>query len=200
MAWTCYSCGTKNSNKADACSKCGGNTAAPSSFYIQWVFGGAVFFLVTYLAGVFIGGTLVEVQVTPSDTEILAKAKAQGAEAKSALELQPEQAKKAKKTLIAEAKAEMSPFKMYFTYWFIAFITFIVCGGIVGFVSDGKTIIEAGIGSIIGQLAGFAILVYGLDIAMSWTALIVGLVIGCALAIFGAWAGEKLQDARERAV
>ncbi len=198
MSWTCYSCETKNPNSADACSKCGGNVAAPSNFYLQWVFGGAAFFFVTYLAGVFIGGTLVEFKVSPSDPEIFAMAKTQGAEVGSVMELKPDQAKAAKATLVAKAKAEMSPFMMYFTYWFISFLLFIVCGAIVGFVSDGRTVIEAGLGSVIGQISGFLVLVYGLETEMSWAALIVGLVIGAGLAILGAWLGEAIQERRER--
>ena len=60
MGWSCYSCGTKNPNSADECQKCGGTVAAPSNFYIGWVFGGAIFFLVVYIAGTLAGGVLVD--------------------------------------------------------------------------------------------------------------------------------------------
>ncbi len=200
MSWICYTCETQNPNNLDACKKCGGNTAAPKNFYLHWVFGGAVFFLVTYLAGIFIGGTLIEVKVAPTDAQILSTAKEQGAEAKSILELEPEQATAAKKTLIAKAKAETSAIILGLIYWFLPFVLFIVCGVIVGFVSDGKTIIEAGIGSVIGQIGGFLLLVYVFEAETSWIALIVGVVVGCGLAILGSWLGEILQDRRERAI
>lgn len=200
MAWTCYSCGTKNSNKDDTCTKCGGNVAAPRSFYIHWIFGGAAFFFITYVTGVFIGGTLVEVSVSPEEAEVLAVAKSMGFSAKSALELKPEEAKAAKKQVTDKARAEMSPVLRNLLYWFIPFLLFIVCGAIVGFVSDGKTILESGIGSAVGQIGGFAVLIYGLGYELSVLTLFVGLVIGFGLAMVGAWLGENLQDRRERAV
>ncbi|MCP4604104.1 MAG: hypothetical protein GY847_26875 [Proteobacteria bacterium] len=200
MSWTCYSCGTKNPNKADACENCGGNVAAPRSFYVHWIFGGAAFFFVTYLIGAFLGGTLVEVKVAPTDAQVLATAKAQGVTAKTMLDLKPEESKAAKSAVVAKAKADTSPIVMNLIYWFLPFILFIVCGAVVGFVSDGKTIIEAGIGSVIGQIGGSLLLSYAFETDIGWITLIIGLVIGCGLAVLGAWLGEAFQDRRERAV
>ena len=82
MPWRCYTCGTKNPNSADTCKECGGNVAAPSKFYLHWVFGSAVFFFVVYMAGTFFGGTLLEVAATPTDSEVMSHAKAAGAKGK----------------------------------------------------------------------------------------------------------------------
>ncbi len=200
MPWKCYSCETKNPNSRDECKNCGGNVAAPRSFYIHWVFGGGIFFLVTYLVGIFVGGTLVEVAVAPADAEVFAIAKAKGATASSILELKPEELKAARKAVVAKGKAAMSPLVRNLLLWFLPVILFVVCGAIVGFVSDGKTILEAGFGSVIGQVVGFLLLTYLFNAGGSWMAVIVGIVPGFGLAMLGAWAGEILQDRRERAV
>jgi hypothetical protein len=199
MAWTCYTCGTKNSNSADTCKSCGGNTAAPSSFYISWVFGGTVIFLIMYLSGTLIGGTLIEVAAAPTDAKVLAEAKANGATAKSILTLDADLKKKAKAAVIAKAKAQLSGVLKNVLYWFLPFILFFIGGAVMGFMSDGKTIVEAGIGQAIGQIGGFLIHNYVFDSGISWIALIIGLVVGAVLAVVGAWVGEILQDRRERA-
>jgi hypothetical protein len=198
MPWRCYSCGTKNPNKSDTCEACGGNVAAPRSFYLHWVLGGAAFFLVTYLVGTFIGGTLVELSVTPDDATILAAARANGVKAESAMALKPEEAKEARDAIIAKAKLGMSPAARYFLHWFLPAILFAVCGAIVGFVSDGRTIVEAGLGSIVGQAVGFILMVHAFGHEIGWISLVIGLAVGCGLAVFGAWLGEGLQDRRER--
>lgn len=202
MAWTCYTCGTKISNKEDTCPKCGGNTAAPQSFYIHWIFGGMLFFLVAYVVGAFVGGTLVEVYVSPSESEILKKAKVKEGEEKpdSIMKLKPEVLKAAKEAAINKAKAKMSPVLRNLIQWFLPMILFFVFGALVGFVSDGKTIWEAAIGSILGQVGGFLLLHYVFDVGIGWLNMGIGIVPGFGLAMLGAWFGEAWQDRRERAV
>ncbi len=201
MAWACYSCGTKNSNSLDACQKCGGNVAAPRNFYLHWVFGGAAFFLITYLLGVFVGGVLVEISVAPEENAVYDTAKKMGlgVGANSAMELKPDEAKAAKEKLIAKGKERMPPVKRHLLQWFLPAILFIGCGILVGFVSDGKTIIEAGFGSVVGQVLGFVLLVYGFSSDLNWLAVVIGVVPGFGLAMVGAWLGEIWQDRRERA-
>lgn len=200
MSWTCYSCSHVNPNSADTCQKCGGTVAAPSNFYIQWVLGGALFFLITYILGTFVGATLIEFMVAPDEPQVLVQAQSMGVQAKTMNDLQPEEKEKAKTALISRAKEQMSPLLGGLVYWFLPTLLFIICGGIVGFISDGKTIWEAALGSIVGQGSGFALLRYVFDVELSWMALVVGLPIGFALAILGAWQGEKIQEHRERAV
>jgi hypothetical protein len=81
--------------------------------------------------------------------------------------------------------------------WVAAMFFYFICGGVVGFASDGKTIIEAGLGSLVGQAAAVFFLVYKVGIPVSGLALGAGLVIGCGLGVLGAWLGEKLQDLYE---
>ena len=202
MAWSCYSCGTKNSNKEDTCSNCGGNVAAPRSFYVHWIFGGMIFFLVAYVVGAFVGGTLVEVVVSPDEAEILKMAKVEEGEEKpdTTMKLKPEVLKAAKEAAINKAKKNMSPVLKNLLRWFIPIILFFIFGALVGFVSDGKTIWEAAIGSILGQLGGFLLLHYVFGSSIGWLSLGVGIVPGFGLAMIGAWLGEAWQDARERAV
>ncbi len=200
MSWTCYSCSHVNPNSADTCQECGGTVAAPRNFYIQWVFGGALFFLVTYILGTFVGATLIEFMVAPAEPEVLVQAQTMGVQAKTMNDLQPAEVESAKLALILSAKQQMSPFLSGLVYWFLPTLLFVLCGAIVGFISDGKTIWEAALGSAIGQSAGFAILRYAFDAEISWLALAVGLPIGFALAILGAWQGEKIQERREQAV
>ncbi len=198
MPWKCYNCGTKNLNSEDACSNCGGNVAAPKSFYIHWVFGGAAFFLVVYIIGVFVGGTLVELAAAPTEADVLAAAKAADPKVENIKTLKPEALDKAEAAALAKTKSEMSPIFKQLTFWFLPFILFMVCGVIVGFVSDGKTIIEAAIGSVIGQVGGFMILVYAFSQDMSYLALGIGVLPGFGLAMLGAFFGEILQDRKER--
>jgi hypothetical protein len=205
MAWNCYSCGTKNPNSADQCLKCGGTVAAPRSFYVQWVFGGAVFFFVVYLAGVLAGGVLVEAVVTPEDGAVLAEVNANladGAGAYKSLEtVEPDKKAGAKASLIARAKAGMSlPLRLILT-WLLPVLLFVICGIIVGFVSDGRTVLEAGFGSILGQAGGFAVIKYLIDIDLDLDLLVLAIAVvpGFGLGVVGAWLGEWFQERKERA-
>jgi hypothetical protein len=203
MAWKCYSCGTKNPNSADTCSKCGGNVAAPKSFYIGWVIGGGFIFALFYMVGTFAGGVVVAALASPKDPAILAEVnaskKAEDPIAESLSEVKPEQVIAAKAVALDKAKNAMSPVLRAFITWIFPAILFILSGALVGFMSDGKTIIEAGIGAAIGQVGGFLLHVYVFHTGFSWLALAIGIVPGAALAILGAWIGEIMQLRKESA-
>jgi hypothetical protein len=205
MGWSCYSCGTKNPNSADQCQKCGGTVAAPRSFYIGWIFGGGMFFLVTYIAGTLAGGVLVEFVASPENEDILAYANANKQEgetdAKSVEHLanEPERLAAAKAAVIERNKSKLSSFTKGLVYWCLPVVLFVICGIIVGFVSDGRTVIEAGLGSVVGQGVGWVLHVYAFETGLPWLALAVGIVPGFGLGVLGAWLGEVLQERKERA-
>ncbi len=203
MAWKCYSCGTSNPNDADMCQKCGGTVAAPKSFYVVWIFGGAVFFFIVYLAGTLAGGTLVEAAVAPEAEEIIVEANAlkkdHDPEIKSVDTLEPEALAAAKASAVSKAKESMSSVLKGVLYWVLPVLLFILCGIIVGFISDGKTIIEAGLGSVVGQVGGFMLHMYVFKTGLPWLALLVGIVPGFGLGFLGAWLGEIIQERKERA-
>lgn len=203
MAWKCYSCGTKNPNRADTCSKCGGNVAAPKSFYIGWVFGGGVIFALFYLVGTFAGGVVVAAISAPKDaavlTELNASKKAEDPVANSLTEVKPEQVTAAKAVAAEKTKKAMSPVLRGLITWVFPAVLFVLSGLLVGFMSDGRTIIEAGIGAAVGQIGGFLLHVYVFDSDFGWLSLIIGMAPGVGLAILGAWLGEVMQLRKESA-
>jgi hypothetical protein len=74
-------------------------------------------------------------------------------------------------------------------------IAVLAAGLVLARLSWGKTIIEAGIASVLGQLAGFLIANYtGLAAGLGWGEFGVCAVVGIGLAMAGAYVGEKLQD------
>jgi len=204
MGWACYSCGTKNPNSADQCQKCGGTVAAPSSFYVGWIFGGGIFFFVFYLAGTMAGGVLVEFAASPEDKDIIAYANDNMKEGESKVEKieqlgnEPERLAAAKAAVIQRNKAGMSSIVQGLLYWILPVLLFIICGIIVGFVSDGRTVLEAGFGSLVGQGIGWVLHVYVFETGLSWIALVAGLVVGFGLGMLGAWLGEWIQERKER--
>jgi len=202
MAWKCYSCGNANPNDADVCQKCGGTVAAPKSFYVVWIFGGAIAFFLVYLAGTLAGGVLVEAAAMPRDEQILAEAntlRKEGVpEFKNINTLKPEEKAAAKAIAVSKEKAKMNFICKGVLFWILPVLLFILGGLMVGFMSDGKTIIEAGIGSLVGQAGAFALHFFVLDTGLEWMVLLVGLVPGFGLAFFGAWLGETIQDWKER--
>ncbi len=156
MSWFCYSCQAKNPNSADTCVKCGGTVALPKKFYVQWVFGSAVFFMATFILGSYLGGILM--------------------------------------TLSNSALYQVLILRIW------PALLFVVCGIVVGFASDGVTILEAGLGSVLGQ--GLAVSVFVLfmdDFPIGWLDFIFGALPGAGLAILGAWIGEKIQLRKEQA-
>ncbi|MFO8071824.1 MAG: hypothetical protein R6V85_08110 [Polyangia bacterium] len=203
MAWTCYSCGTKNPNSADQCQSCGGTVAAPRSFYVHWIFGGAVFFFVTYLAGTLAGGTLVEFAVSPSDAAVLARVNAdleKGMDPYDNIDtVEAEKKAAARAAVVTKARDALNPIINASLYWVLPALLFIICGIIVGFVSDGKTVLEAGFGSIVGQAGGFLLHHFVFGTGLPWLVLAIGIVPGFGLGVLGAWLGEIIQDRKEQA-
>ncbi|MDD5308422.1 MAG: hypothetical protein PHU25_13960 [Deltaproteobacteria bacterium] len=153
MSWACYSCGTVNPNSVSECKKCGGVTAAPSKFYPAWALGGAVLFLLAYIAAMVVGGVVLG----------------------GILKLPAGTAHVLSLVLLA--------------------ILVLAAGVVLARLSWGKTIIEAGIASVIGQLAGFAIVNFtGLAAGLGVIEFAVCAVVGIGLAVLGAFLGEWLQD------
>lgn len=202
MAWTCYSCGAKNPDSADTCKSCGGTTAAPRSFYLPWVFGGALFFLITYSVGSIVGATLLEFAASPEEAAIVEEAKvlcaAKEVDFDNLMTLKPSDLAEAKAAAVAKKKAQIPAVLRGLLLWMLPALLFVLCGAIVGFISDGKTIWEAGIGSLLGQIGGFFALKMGLGYDLGWLVLGVGLAVGFGLAVAGAILGEKVQEIKER--
>jgi len=203
MSWTCYNCSEKIPNSADVCPKCGGTVAAPSSFYVHWIFGAAAFFFIFYLTGTLAGGVIIESVAKPEDSAVLAAANAARGEEtpqfSSLADLEADQITAAKAIATQKSKEQMSPIIKGLLFWIFPVVLFVLCGIIVGFVSDGKTIIEAGAGSILGQIGGFMLLKYSFDNDLGMVTLIVGSIIGAGLGFLGAWLGEIIQENKERA-
>lgn len=204
MSWKCYSCGEENANEDAVCKSCGNTVAAPKNFYSIWILGAALFFMIFFMAGTMAGGVLVEAIATPSSDSILKIANDQRDQKTekfdTLLQLKPEQMTAAKAVAISQAKAKLPPVVVGMVQWFFPAILFILCGLIVGFISDGYTIIEPGIGSIIGMFASGALMIFVFKSeAVSWVALGIAAVPGAGLGIFGAWLGEIIQDKKDRA-
>jgi hypothetical protein len=204
MAWKCYSCGTKNPNRADTCSKCGGNVAAPRSFYIAWVFGSGVIFAIFYLIGTFAGGVVIATIASPKDPAVIAElnaARKPGDAVVMALsEAKPEQVTAARAVAAEKAKKAMSPVLRQSLTWIFPAFLFVLSGVLVGFMSDGRTVLEAGIGGALGQIGGFLLHVYVFKTDMSWLSLVIGMAPGVGLAVLGAWYGEIFQLRKESSV
>ncbi len=198
MYWTCEKCETKNPENSLACGKCGAKSTAKHKFYASWITGSAIVFLIAYFIGAFFGGTLVAFSIEPVDEQVLAMAKSQGVEAEKLENLKPDQRDKAKAAAIEKARAEMSGLVRAVLFWFLLILLYPLGGVVVGYVSEGRTILEVAIGSVVGQGVGFAAMrfMYGVDI--SWVELIVGLVVGFVLSGVGAYVGEAVQEKRER--
>jgi hypothetical protein len=200
MPWTCKSCGTKNPDNAPKCGKCGDKTGAPLKFYTSMIFGGGVVFFLMYIIGTFIGGTLVEFSVAPTDEAVFTEAKSLGSEAKTLESVPNVERAKAKEAAVAKARSQMSVTVRSVLFWFFPLLLFPVCGMAVGFVSKGRTVIEAALASLVGQAIGFAVGRFMFHLDIGWLELIVGLVVGFSIAGAGAYVGEAVQEKRERAV
>jgi hypothetical protein len=167
-------------------------------FHFNWVMGSALFFLVVYAAGTFFGSTLIDVAVTPTDKEIVSVANEKGAGAESIVDLSPKQRAAAKATAVDRTKSSMSEGTAHLIYWFLTIILIFFCGGIVGFVSNGRTILEVGIGAALGLLTGYGVERFALDRDVGTTAIGIIVAIGVSVALLGAWIGEVLQGNEER--
>ncbi len=199
MSWKCYSCGTENDNKNTECLNCGNTVAAPKNFYYAWIIGSALFFMVFFMAGTMAGGVLVESVATPSQATVLKVANEQRSpnteKFKTLLQLEPKQLTAAKAVAIAQSKAKMSPLLVGIIQWTLPLLLFILGGLIVGFISDGFTVIEPGIGSIIGMFAAGALMITVFKSeSVGWITLGIVALPGALFAVLGAWIGEKIQD------
>jgi hypothetical protein len=203
MYWRCK-CGQKNPENARACSKCGSTEQATKKFYLGALITSSFVFFLVYAAGTSVGGTLVMFSIKPSDAEVLAKAKALGMEEedkelKTLFALQPEQREEAEAKALEDARAQMSLIVRNVLFWITPFLLFVAIGTVVGFSTAGRTIIEAALGSAIGQSVAFVFLRFLNDVYISYIELGIGLAVGFFLAGAGAWVGEAIQEKRERA-
>ncbi len=199
MYWTCKSCGTKNPENAKACGKCGGTTDAPRKFYAGSIFGAAVVFILMYVVGTSVGGTLVAFSLEPTDEQVLAMAKTQGSEEVSLMKIGPEDQDKAREAALEKARDQMSSIVRIVLFWFFPLILFPVIGAAVGFISQGRTVLEAAIGSVVGQVIGFLGMRFMYKVMIHPIELGAGLVVGFLVVAAGAYVGEAIQEKRERA-
>jgi hypothetical protein len=200
MAWTCKSCGTKNPTNALKCGKCGGKDPAPRKISPSWIVGGGVFFFIAYAIGTFLGGTMLAVAVEPGNDDLMKAAAKLEIEAKTIEQMAPADQKRAREGAIVELQKSMAKPVRAVLFWFLPLLIIPLGGLVVGFVSEGRTVIEAVIGSVIGQGLGFAVMRFGYSLDINWIELAVGLVVGFFVAAAGAYVGEAVQEKREREV
>jgi len=198
MPWTCKKCGTQNPTNALKCGKCEAPIPVKPKLSPAWVFGGAVLFFLAYLIGTFLGGVLESMSYEPSDEEILAAAAALKIEAKTLEKMGPQDQKAAREKAKEKAKQTANKVVTNILFWIIPLIIFPVAGAIVGFVSEGRTVVEAALASVIGQPLGFVVMRFGYGAEIHWLAVIIGIVVGFFVAGIGAYIGEAVQEKRER--
>jgi len=90
--------------------------------------------------------------------------------------------------------------RMEFLITILAFwgLSFIVTGIIVGYKSPGITIFEAAIAGVVMILFNLLIIYVGLETPLPIAVVIIAMVLGFVLALFGAWIGEKMQKRAQR--
>lgn len=198
MAWTCSSCGATNPTNALTCGKCGGKTPAPKKIEKAWIGGGTFLFFLFYIAGSFLGGTLVAFSHEPTDDQVFAAAQDMGVKAETIHKLTADERQAAKEAAIAKATEEMSVVVRLILQWFIVLLMFPVAGAIIGYISEGRTIIEASFACTIGQVLGFLLMKYAYGLDATFIELGVGVVLGFGLSAAGAYVGEAVQEKRER--
>jgi cell division protein FtsW (lipid II flippase) len=76
---------------------------------------------------------------------------------------------------------------------------FPICGAAVGFVSEGRTVLESALGSVVGQCLGFGFMRFMNGVDIHWIEFGVGLVVAFGITAAGAYVGEAIQEKRERA-
>ncbi|MBW2277449.1 MAG: hypothetical protein JRF63_08155 [Deltaproteobacteria bacterium] len=198
MPWTCQKCGTDNPTNAIKCGKCDAAIPVKPKLSMAWVFGGAVLMFLAYLIGTFLGGVLQSLSYEPSDEEILAAAGELKIEAKTLDKMGPQDQKAAKEKAKVKSKQNASKVVTSILFWIIPLIIFPVAGAIVGFVSEGRTVVEAALASAIGQPIGFVVMRFGYGAEIHWLAVVIGIVVGFFVAGVGAYIGEAVQEKRER--
>jgi hypothetical protein len=200
MAWTCKSCGTKNPTNALKCGKCGGKDPVPRKISPSWIAGGGVFFFIAYIVGTFLGGTMLAVAVEPGDEDVMKAAAKLEIEAKSIEQMSPADQRRARDEAIVELQKGMARPVRAILFWFLPLLIMPLGGLVVGFVSEGRTVTEAAIGSLFGQAIGFVVMRFGYGMDIHWVELAVGLLVGFFVAGAGAYIGEAVQEKREREV
>jgi hypothetical protein len=203
MYWTC-SCGTKNPENSIKCGKCSKPSPAPKKFYAGIIITGAVVFAMIYGLGVMIGGTLVAFSVTPTNEDILVQAKIIGEErglkfVATINDLEKEDQPLAEKAAVEKVTKDMSLLVRSILLWIVPFLLFPIIGIAVGFISEGRTILEGAIAATAGQIIGFLAGRFAFHVDIHIIELLVGLVVGFLLVAAGAYMGEAIQEKRERA-
>jgi len=198
MAWTCKSCGSKNPTNALKCGKCGGRDPVPRKISPSWIVGGGVFFFLVYVVGTFLGGAMLAFAVEPNEGDIMQAAAKLEIEAKSIDQMAPADQRRAREEAIVELQKSMSTPVRAILFWFLPLLIFPLGGLVVGFVSEGRTVVEAAVGSLLGQILGFAAMRFGYGMDIHFVELAIGLVVGFFAAAAGAYVGEAVQEKRER--
>jgi hypothetical protein len=203
MYWTC-SCGEKNPENSVKCGKCSKPSPKPKKFYAGIIVSGAMVFALIYGIGISMGGTLVAFSITPTNEAVLEQAKiigkAKGLKSVTAVsDLDKEDQPLAEEAAVKKATEEMSVLVRSILFWIVPFLLFPVVGVAVGFISQGRTILEGAIAGTAGQVLGFLACKFYFQLDIRYTELIVGLVLGFLLVAAGAYVGEAIQEKRERA-
>jgi len=82
-----------------------------------------------------------------------------------------------------------------FKFAFIGFIiSFVVTGFIVGYKSPGVTLKEPALAGLLAVLLDWVYLKFVVSLPVPAMYLVVGLVMGFMISLFGAWLGEKYQQ------
>ncbi len=205
MYWRCE-CGHKNPENSSSCGKCKSNENAKKKFHYGALVSASIVFAMVYVAGISVGGTLLIFSARPTSDQVLAEANALGFKnqynepMKSIYDLKGEQKDKAEASAIAKEQAAMSGVMRNILYWIVPFLMFPLFGLILGYTTTGRTVIEAALGSIVGQGAGFAILKFGNGEPLTYLVLGIGVAVAFVVVMLGETIGETFQEKKERAV
>jgi len=86
-----------------------------------------------------------------------------------------------------------------FKFAFVGFIvSFVVTGFIVGFKSPGTTLKEPAVAGLLAVILDWVFLRFIISLPVPSMYLVVGLVMGFMISLFGAWLGEKYQLSKEK--
>jgi hypothetical protein len=90
-------------------------------------------------------------------------------------------------------------FNSFYIPLFIALLSYVIMGIIIGYKSPGYTLKEPAIGGLFAMIITIAILHYVLDYNPPEGQMIAAPFIAFVLALLGGWVGEELQGSRKRA-
>ena len=86
-----------------------------------------------------------------------------------------------------------------FKFAFVSFIvSFVVTGFVVGYKSPGETLREPAVAGILSVILDWAFLRFVISLTVPMSYLVVGLLMGFMISLFGAWLGEKYQESVEK--